>query len=61
MSKVGAITRSGVACVMGLCADQESFVMGGPKLLFFDEGREDPNNTKSGPSSARQRNAMHQQ
>ena len=34
----------------------------GVKLLFFfflvDEGREDPKNTKSGPSSARQRNAI---
>ena len=38
------------------CVDPESFVRGGPILttffvLFFlvDEGREDPNTTKSGP------------
>ena len=48
------------------CADPESFVRGGPTLttffflLFFlvDEGREDPSTTISGPSSARQRNAI---
>ena len=33
---------------------------GGPTLTFFlvDEMREDPNSTKSGPSSARQNNAI---
>ena len=38
----------------------ESFARGGPTLTFFfpDEGKEDPNSTKSGPSSARQRNAI---
>ena len=39
------------------CADPESFVRGGPTLsLFFlvDEGKEDPNTTISGPSSAQQ-------
>ena len=42
------------------CADPESFVSGGPTLTFFlvDKGREDPNITISGPSSARQRNAI---
>ena len=38
------------------CADTESFVRGGPTLTGFfivDEGREDPNTTISGPSSAR--------
>ena len=51
------------------CADPESFVGGGPNLTFFfffwggggevvDEGREDPNTTINGPSSARQRNAI---
>ena len=44
------------------CADQENFVRGGPTLTFFfivDEGWEDPNTTISGPSSARQRNAIY--
>ena len=43
-------------------ADPESFVRGGPTLtknILVDEGRrEDPNNTKSGPPSALQRNAI---
>ena len=46
-------------------AGPESFVIGGPTLTFFclvavfvDEGIEDPNSTISGPSSARQRNAI---
>ena len=41
------------------CADPESFVRGGPTQTFFflvDEGREDQNTPKSGPSSARQPN-----
>ena len=47
------------------CADPDSFVRGGPALTTFCflfvsflvyEGREDPNTTISGPSSARQRN-----
>ena len=40
----------------------ESFVRGDPTLTTFvfkvDEGREDPSPTLSGPSSARQRNAI---
>ena len=45
------------------CADPESFVRGGPNLTFFFcflvvDGREDRNTTLSGPSSARQRNAI---
>ena len=38
------------------CADPERFVRGGPTLTscLVDEGREDPNTTLSGPSSARQ-------
>ena len=42
------------------CADPECFARGGPTLTFFlvDERREDPKSTKSGPSSARQRNAI---
>ena len=41
------------------CADPESFVRGGPTLtgILVDEGG-DKNTTKSGPSSARQRNAI---
>ena len=43
------------------CADPESFVRGGPtrtRVFLVDEGREDPNTTISGPSSAHQRNAI---
>ena len=49
------------------CADPESFVRWGPTLtfyfsflffFFFDEGRYDSNTTISGPSTARQRNAI---
>ena len=48
------------------CADPESFVRGGPTVttfffsffFIFDEGRKDPSNTISGPSLARQRNAI---
>ena len=43
------------------CADLQSFVRVGSTLttLFLvDEGREDPRTTISGPSSARQRNAI---
>ena len=49
------------------CADPKSFVRGGPTLTTFffiiiyflvGEGREDPRPTISGPSSARQRNAI---
>ena len=35
------------------------FARGGPTLTFFYEGREDPDSTKSGPSSARQPNAIY--
>ena len=47
------------------CADPESFVRWGPNLITFfggvflaDEGKEDPNVTMNGPSSAHQRNAI---
>ena len=46
------------------CADPENLARGGPTLtfffvvVFFYEGREGPNSTKRGPSSARQRNAI---
>ena len=44
------------------CADPESFARGDPTLtsffLFFYEGEEDPNCTKSGPSLALQRHAI---
>ena len=44
------------------CADPENFVRGGPnKFDFFflvDEGRDDQNTIISGPSSARQQNAI---
>ena len=44
------------------CADPESFVRGNVFFLFclfvFYKGREDPSTTISGPSSARQRNAI---
>ena len=43
-----------------ICADPGSFVRGGPILALFlvDEGREDPNTTMRGSSSARRRNAI---
>ena len=45
------------------CADRESFARGGPTFFlffFFDKRKEDPNSsTKSGPSLARQRNAIY--
>ena len=41
------------------CADPKSFARGSPTLTKgFYEGREDPNSTKRGQSSARQRNAI---
>ena len=40
--------------VCASCADPESFANG---VFFVDEGRDDPNTTISGPTSARQRNA----
>ena len=47
------------------CADPVMFVREGPTLTTFfflfivdDGSREGPNNTKSGPTSARQRNAI---
>ena len=46
---------------MHACADPESFARGGPTLTMLfslDEMREDPNSTKSEPSSARQQNAI---
>ena len=45
----------------GTCVDLESSVRGGQTLTFFlliDKGREDPNTTISGTSSALQRNAI---
>ena len=43
-------------------ADSESFIRGGPnqtwQLFLVDEGRDDPNTTKSGPPLAHQRNAI---
>ena len=50
-----------------VCMDPESYARGGPTLtaffyfIFFllvDEGRKDPNTSISGPSSARQQNAI---
>ena len=44
------------------CADPESFFKGAPTLstffLLVDEGKGDPNTNVSGPSSARQQNAV---
>ena len=54
----------GLQCVIVLfsdhtCADPESFARGGPTLTsFFDEGKEDPNSTKSGPPSTHQQNPI---
>ena len=57
------VTR-GDSCInlpLAACTDPESFVRGGPTfttIFLVDEGKEDPNTTISGPSSARQRNAI---
>ena len=59
-------SRSGSTLFKGYnaCADPDSFVRGGSTLTFFllcflvDEGREGPNTTIGGPSSARQRNGF---
>ena len=40
------------------CADPENFARGGPTLKTFYKGKEDPDGTKSGKSSAHQRNAI---
>ena len=61
-----ALGSERVAMVEVACADTETFVRGGPTLTtfffvflsFFNAGKEDSNTTKSGPSSARQRNAI---
>ena len=46
--------------VASICMGESISTMRGPRKFFFflDEGREDPNTTKSGPSSTRQRNAI---
>ena len=49
--------------IVKACAYPESFIKGCPTSNFdnffvVDEGREDPNTTISGPSSARQRNTI---
>ena len=43
-----------------VCADPESFVRGVQlsRVFLVSEGREDPNTNISGPSPARQRNAI---
>ena len=66
MLQITEITRhckmfvSAQICTYKTCADPESIVRGGPTLTTFlvDEGREDPNATTSGPSSARHRNTI---
>ena len=48
-------------CIRCTCADKESFVQLLSRFFFLiliDEGRESPHTTISGPSSARQRNAI---
>ena len=40
------------------CEDPESFVRGVQLKRFSDKEKEDPNATMSGPSQARQRNAI---
>ena len=55
----GKITCAGL--FTDTCADPERFVIGGSNfdnVFFNDEGRKDPNTTISGPSSARQQNAI---
>ena len=52
----------GTEMALDSCADPESFVKGGPTLTTFffkvDEEKKDPHSTISGPSSARQQNAI---
>ena len=52
-------------CIINSCADPESFARGQHFFFFFffwggggGSGREDPNTTKRGPPSVRQRNAI---
>ena len=55
---------SSEGCDKTACAEPETLARGGPTLttfflsFFFDEGKEDTNSTKSGPSTARQQNAI---
>ena len=60
MSNFGESLKPKIRLVIACpCADPESFVRGSPTLTrFCSEGREDPSTTISGPSSARQRNAI---
>ena len=58
--KINQITAVAAATETTACADLNSFVREGPTLTCFliDEGRKDQNTTLSGPSSARQQNAI---
>ena len=44
--------------LQGLHARIQKILPRGSNIFFFDKGKEDPNSTKSGSSSARQRNAI---
>ena len=46
--------QNSLTLILNPCADPETFVRRSPTLTFFlvDERRDDPNTTKSGPSSA---------
>ena len=54
------LTISNVSCLELLCVDPEVLLEGSNSddTILVDEGREDPNTTKSGQSSANQRNTI---
>ena len=53
------LSMGSLLCKGHMCGSRK-FFRGGPTLTTFlaDEGKEDPNNTTSGPPSARQQNAI---
>ena len=56
------LAQSGLSksAVLSMCGSRKFYEKGSyfENIFFFDEGREDPSTTKSGPLSARQRNAI---
>ena len=60
ISFLGALMVKATSFLFFPCADPESLSEGAnfDGFFLFDEGREDPNNTISGQSSAHQRNTI---
>ena len=52
------MNSNGVVVVVVSHARIQKILPAGPNFDNFDEGRKDPNTTISGPSSARQQNAI---